>query len=202
MIRNIVGESKLQSDNWQPWDDYGIKFYENTEEELTRQLIKKILVPVDGSLNSDHALEFAIDLAKKYSAEVYLLYTISLTLIYSLTLGLWEPFSSPLPPSYRVELEDEGEEILASALNKVKKAGIKSVAWLDYGRPASKIIQTAKEERIDLIVMKGENHSLITRLFFGSISDEVSRHAPCPVLIVKSRRRRNKTKKEGTSHES
>lgn len=191
----------MQSDNWQPWGNYGIKLYKNVEKsELTRRLIKRILVPVDGSPSSNHALEFAIDLAKKYSAEVYLLYIISLTMVYSLTLGLWEPFSSPLPPSYRVELEDEGEEILASALNKVKEAGIRSVAWLDYGRPASKIIQTAKEGRIDLIVMKGENHSLITRLFFGSVSDEVSHHAPCPVLIVKKPPEKSEMKKEGTSH--
>lgn len=128
-------------------------------------------------------MEYAVDLAKRYSAEIYLLYVISVTPTYFSvpTLSSWSPFPHTL---YMAESEDDGEEVLASALNRVRRAGVRSIAWLEHGWPAGRIIQTAKEENVDLIVMRNEKRSLIARLFFGSVSDEVIRNAPCPVLIV------------------
>ena len=163
--------------------------------EWSQPEIEKILVPVDGSSKSNRAVQFAINLARKCSAEIYLLHVISFVPIY--LSDLWEPFYSSLPYTYFEESEDEGEDILASASDKVGDAGIESFALLDRGHVASKIIQTAKEWGIDLIVMGSENHSLIAKLFFGSVSDEVSHKAPCPVLLVK-----NKSKKRGVPHES
>lgn len=163
--------------------------------EWSQPEIEKILVPVDGSSKSNRALQFAINLARKCSAEIYLLHVVSFAPFY--LSDLWEPFYSSLPYTYFEESEDEGEDILASASDKVGDAGIESFALLDRGRAASKIIQTAKEWGIDLIVMGSGNHSLIAKLFLGSVSDEVSHKAPCPVLLVK-----NKSKKRGVPHES
>ncbi|MDH5686310.1 MAG: universal stress protein [Candidatus Bathyarchaeota archaeon] len=157
--------------------------------------IERILIPVDGSSNSNRALEFAINLARKCSAEIYLLHVMSFVPIY--LSDLWEPFHSSLPYTYFEESEEEGEDILASASDKVGDAGIKSFALLDHGRTASKIIQTAEEWRIDLIVLGSENRSLIAKLFLGSVSDEVTHKAPCPVLLVK-----NKSRKGCVPHES
>jgi nucleotide-binding universal stress UspA family protein len=149
--------------------------------ELREGLIERILVPVDGSQDSNYALEFAIDLAKKYSAEICLLHVISVMPIYS--LSSWEPF--PLP-FHIIESEDEGEEILASASDKVREAGIRSIAWLDYGHTASIIVKTAKKKSVDLIVFANEKRGLIAKLFLGSVCDEVIHNAPCPVLSVAS----------------
>ena len=161
------------------------------------KVIEKILVPVDGSANSNYALDFAVDIAKRYSAEICLIHVMSVMPIPSLS-----PWERPLPALCMVESEDEGEEILISGSEEVGKLGLKSTRWLEYGRPASRIIQTAKEEAIDLIVMGCDNRGLIARLFLGSVSDEVSHNAPCPVLIVKKVQDENKPKKRGATHEN
>lgn len=165
--------------------NYEMTFYNEELDGGTE--IQRILVYVDGSQRSEHALKFALDLAKKYSAEICLLHVIPIVPICSSIPNSWEPF----PPLYMIESEAEGEEILASALSKVSEAGVKSVAKVDYGRPARRIIQEAKEKLIDLIVMGAENRGFFSRLFLGSISDHVSRHAPCPVLLVKRSQEKN-----------
>ena len=188
-IRDTIdGSVRMQTSNNTLTTDYEIEHYEDEESGLREQSIEKILVPVDGSQHSNHALEYAVDLAKRYFAEICLLHVIPIMPICSSI-----PYSLPFSPLYITESEKEGEKVLNSALNKVREAHVKSVAWLDCGRPAGRIIRAAKEESIDLIVMGSENHSLIAKLFLGSISDEVSHHAPCPVLIVKKSQMKNES---------
>jgi len=179
----LAGADGVQTSN------YEITFYDE-ESDSSERLIEKILVYIDGSPSSDHALKFAVDLAKRYSAEIRLLHVIPIMPICSSFPNSWEPFS----PLYVIESEAEGEEILASALNKTTEASVRSVGKVDYGRPARSIIQLAKEERIDLIVMGTEDKGFFARLFLGSICDHVSRHALCPVLIVKKPIEKNESK--------
>lgn len=178
-----MGADGIQTSN------YEITFYDE-ESDSSDRLIERILVYIDGSPSSDHALQFAVDLARRYSAEIRLLHVIPIMPICSSVPNSWEPFS----PLYMIESEAEGEEILASALNKTTEANVKSVAKVDYGRPATRIIQAAKEEGIDLIVMGTEDKGFFARLFLGSICDHVSRHAPCPVLIMKKPIEKNESK--------
>ena len=178
-----MGADGIQTSN------YEITFYDE-ESDSSDRLIERILVYIDGSQSSDHALKFAMDLARRYSAEIRLLHVIPIMPICSSVLNSWEPFS----PLYMIESDAEGEEILACALNKTTEASVRSVAKVDYGRPATRIIQAAKEEGIDLIVMGTEDKGFFARLFLGSICDHVSRHAPCPVLIVKKPIEKNESK--------
>jgi len=178
-----VGADGIQTSN------YELAFYDE-ESDSSDRLIERILVYIDGSQSSDHALQFAVDLARRYSAEIRLLHVIPIMPICPSVANSWEPFS----PLYMIESEAEGEEILASALNKTTEASVRSVAKVDYGRPATRIIQAAKEEGIDLIVMGTEDKGFFARLSLGSICDHVSRHAPCPVLIVKKPIEKNESK--------
>jgi nucleotide-binding universal stress UspA family protein len=54
------------------------------------------------------------------------------------------------------------------------------------GRPADKIVETAKLESCDLIVIGSRGLGGIKEFFLGSVSDRVADEAPCPVLIVKN----------------
>ncbi len=175
----------------------GTSYYKNAsrEMEVRGQAIKRILVPIDGSEHSDNALEFAIDLARKYSAEIYLVHVISRAYTYFPMAPNWEF----CPESFYMirESEDDNENILLSALTKVGEAGIRSFAWMEYGQPAEKIVQIAREEGFDLIVMGDEDIGAIARFFLGSVSGKVSRHAPCPVLIVKGKSKSSRTESEG-----
>jgi len=141
-------------------------------------LIKKILVPVDGSENSDMAVDQAIDLAKKYSAELHLIHVVPVT-----TALITGPEALAIDVSK--QLESSGERILSTAQGRVESMGLEAVTRLEHGQPADRIIQIAKDEKFDLIVVGSRGLGSIARFFLGSVSDKVSHHATCAVLIVK-----------------
>ena len=148
-------------------------------------MIKKILVPIDGSKSADHALDFALDLAGKYSAEVMVTTVFDEPALSLVARGmLYAPVSTE---NYLKMLRDFHEKILLEALNKAKKFSpkLKVSIKLLQGRPADKIVETAKEGVFDLIVVGSRGLGGIKEFFLGSVSDRVADEASCPVLIVK-----------------
>jgi nucleotide-binding universal stress UspA family protein len=147
-------------------------------------LITKILVAIDGSEHADKALDFALDLAEKYSA------TITLVNVFQVPMVgyLGEPFAYPaLLAEFTNEVKRMHEQILSKALKKAKelKPNLKISTVLEEGRPSDKIVETAKEGNFDLIVMGHRGLGRVKEFFLGSVSDRVADEAHCPVLIVK-----------------
>ena len=148
-------------------------------------MFKKILVAIDGSKSADRALDFALDLAEKYSAELMITTVFNSPSSSLVAQGM---VFAPVSTEYYVnQLMDFHEKILLEAIKKAKKssAKIKVSKKLLTGRPADKIIETAKEEVIDLIVIGSRGLGGIKEFFLGSVSDRVADEAPCPVLVVK-----------------
>lgn len=79
--------------------------------------------------------------------------------------------------------QNVGERILSKAVEEVK--GVSATKRLELGNPAEEIIQIANKERYDLIVVGSRGLSRTKRFFLGSVSDDVSHHAHCSVLIVR-----------------
>jgi len=149
-------------------------------------LIKKILVAIDGSNLAYESLDYALDLARKYSAEVMVLTVIQMPSDSVLEQGT--AFTSISSQSYREKLENYHKEILSEAAKKAKKSSpqIHFTTKLVEGRPADKIVETAKLESCNLIVMGSRGLGGIKEFFLGSVSDRVADEAPCPVLIIKN----------------
>ena len=169
-----------------------LKRQKDPSELMQRSRIRKILVPVDRSQCSINAVEFALDLAARYESGIYLVHIIPFTWRYCLTTdeeGLIPPY---VMKDAIKEMKINGERLLSSVFTTVKQAGIEAHAQLEHGRPANKIVQIAERESFDLIVMGSSGRGAIARLFFGSVSDEVTHKAPCPVLIVKESQEKNK----------
>ena len=147
-------------------------------------MINKILVATDGSNLADKSLDFALDLAKKYSAEVTILTVVDLP-----SNSFWVQGTTFAPISsqkYLEKLEKFHKKILTEAVKKAKEsAQIYVTKRLLDGRPAEKIIEVAKEGSFDLIVMGSRGLGGIKEFFLGSVSDRVADEASCPVLIVK-----------------
>ena len=149
-------------------------------------MIRKILVAIDGSKLAYKSLDYALDLARKYSAEVEVLTVLQMPSESVLEQGTaFTPISSK---SYRENLETYYKKILSEAAKKVKKSSpqIRFTTKLVEGRPADKIVETAKLESCDLIVMGSRGLGGIKEFFLGSVSDRVADEAPCPVLIIKT----------------
>jgi len=146
-------------------------------------MIKKILVAIDGSEASKHAVDFAIDLAEQTSAEIQLLTVVPPVLLPS--LGFYKVKSKAIRECAD-ELETIFWEILAKSLDKVQKRRpkLKVSTKLEMGEPHKKIIQTAKLGNFDLIVMGSRGlGSRFTPL--GSVSSRVIDEASCPVAITR-----------------
>jgi nucleotide-binding universal stress UspA family protein len=153
------------------------------------KLIKKILVALDGSEPAQKALNFALDLADEYSAEIVLLSVVQP----AIAPRLYYPAAGvpTVPPvtvgAYSKELKAQHEKVLSEALKKTRKVKpkLKVSTKLLEGRPSSMIIEAAKEGNFDIIVMGSRGLGGIKEFFLGSVSDRVADEAACPVLIVK-----------------
>lgn len=154
-------------------------------------MIKKILVALDGSESADKALDFALDLAGKCSAEILLLSVVPPVIVPPYVYPSFGATPVPSPPSefqtYSDKLKGRFEKVLRGALKKTRETNpdLKVSTKLEDGHVAEKIIKTAEEENVDLIVMGSRGLSGIKELFLGSNSDTVVHKATCPVLIVK-----------------
>ncbi|MFQ5475498.1 MAG: universal stress protein [Nitrosopumilus sp.] len=138
-------------------------------------LIKKILVPYDGSLHAKCALKMAISLAKKYHAKIAGIYINDLPPL--LEYGILD----------RVGKRDisHGERILNNAKSIVEKNKIHFQFKVITGSTASSILNYANKNKIDLIVIGHRGLSSPKELLLGSVSHHVLQKSKMPVLVVK-----------------
>ena len=127
------------------------------------------------------ALEFAIDLAKKYGSHLVLVHVV-IRQIYAIN----PPEAGILAGTAIVrELEAEGKAVLAKGKETVKARGVPVEVRLRQGVPAEELLRAAAEEEADLIVLGSRGLSQVKAFLLGSVSDKVSHHAKCPTLIVR-----------------
>ena len=139
-------------------------------------MIKKILIALDGSENAYKALDYAIQLAIDYSAQLNLLTVVP----------DFEPKSNE-ESAYQRMLVERAESYLEVAKEEIEETDqdIKFETEIVYGDPAEKIITIADNKQVNLIVLGNRGLSGVKRWVLGSVSDRVSDYAPCAVLIVK-----------------
>lgn len=142
--------------------------------------IKKILVATDGSEFTKEAVSTGLQLAKILGAEVTALYVIDQTSFVSF------PIDSSIVSVYSL-LENEGKRAVEDVRKEGEQMGVKVTPVVAEGSPTRKIVEMAAD--MDLVVMGTLGRSAISKLFMGSVAERVTRYAPCPVLVVRSKRR-------------
>jgi nucleotide-binding universal stress UspA family protein len=148
-------------------------------------MIKNVLVAVDGSENSAKALDFALDLAEKYSAKVAIL-----NVYESPAMGVVPQsagYFGDNMPFFANDLTKYHEEILTKALTRAKevKPDLEISTALRDGDPALEIVAMAKDEGFDVIVVAHRGMGRVREVLLGSVSEKVVHLAPCPVIIVR-----------------
>jgi len=139
-------------------------------------MIKKILVPIDGSDAARKALEYAIDLAKQTEASLILLNVI-------------DP-PSPLYIALLGNLENNirqiAEAYVAEAEGLCNSQGVESQKIIRTGHPVDEIIKAAEELHADLIVMGSRGKSALGSALVGSVTmGVVYMKTTFPVLVVR-----------------
>jgi nucleotide-binding universal stress UspA family protein len=156
----------------------------------------RILLATDGSEEAKLAAMWAVDIAQKTDSELHVVHVGLVPRFlesYPGTLGYYDKLYE--------QIEEESSELLRELSWGVKVAGgTVAGAHLRMGKVAPEVVALAKELGVGLIVMGCRGHGGIRRAIEGSISDAVIRHAPCPVLVVRSHERAEAPKRRPIIH--
>jgi nucleotide-binding universal stress UspA family protein len=137
-----------------------------------------ILHPTDFSDSSNYALQIAADLARQNDAVLFILHVAESLGAENATFG--EVTSELEPESYRRRLEDDLRRSVPPP------EGVRVQYLLAEGSPGPAIADAARRHEADLIVMGTHAPAnVLSRLFTGSVADEVIHVAPCPVLVTR-----------------
>jgi nucleotide-binding universal stress UspA family protein/mono/diheme cytochrome c family protein len=140
--------------------------------------IKRILVPVDFSANSELALHYASAVARKFDAALHLLHVCEVP---AMTTGSMDAYAVA-QTDWRQQLADEAERQLL-----VLRKGLPDIhvsTEVLFGKPARCIVRAAVMAPTDLIIMGTHGRGPIMHLLMGNVAERVVRTAPCPVLTV------------------
>jgi nucleotide-binding universal stress UspA family protein len=142
--------------------------------------IQKVLVPVDFSECSEHALDYAVELADKLGASVHVLSVIGIPSygVPELGVGITATMMDNMIADNQAALD---------ALARPRKLDSKNMI-IRAGDARDVILQTAEELGADLIVMGTHGRRGISRALLGSVAEMVVRTAPVPVLTVRGRK--------------
>lgn len=138
----------------------------------------KILVAVDGSQESEHALDQAISSAKINDAELLIVNIIDTRSFQNV---------ASFDDSMVDAIAEETRETLDKYLAQAKEAGLSNVSYLiEYGAPKQMIANGVPDEvNADLIVIGATGLNAVERLLIGSVTEYVARHANVDVLVVR-----------------
>ena len=147
-----------------------------------RRLIKKILLPLDGSAVGESALPFTAILSTALGAEVVLLHVLK-------EIPSWTGAES-MPYAISRDDEENRKALAMDYLNNVEKqfkgTGVSTSSCVEPGSPADQIIEYAMAHAVDLIAMSSHGRSGIRRWVFGSITDKVLHAGDTAVLVVRA----------------
>ncbi|HTN48320.1 MAG TPA: universal stress protein [Burkholderiaceae bacterium] len=138
-------------------------------------MIKRVLVGYDGSKAAEHAVEFAMDLAGRYGAELHVL-------------------SVSRPPDFGTEVETEDliergrrhcSQLLRALQPKLSRSEVAARTSVAVGHPSEQLLLYAEHNGIDHIVVGHRGRSGLARWLIGSVARQVIAYATCAVTVVR-----------------
>jgi universal stress protein A len=138
--------------------------------------LKTILHATDFSDLAANAFHAAFALARAHSARLIVLYVKQPQEAVQGEFGL----SSPEPEEADADILDRLDELIPDG------STVNVEPLVAHGMPAEAIVQVAKQNQCDLIVLGTHGRKGLARLFYGNVADSVTRDAPCPVLALRS----------------
>jgi nucleotide-binding universal stress UspA family protein len=150
-------------------------------------MFRKILVPVDPTGESRPAVDTAAELAGRLGASLLLIEIVPTA---HTTLGLAADVAGGAltdPGVYGAEVAaraQAAEGYLQALAEELAGRGLDVAYTTGTGSAGAGIVEAARREHVDLIVMATHARNPLGRLVFGSVTDHVMRHAHVPVLAI------------------
>jgi nucleotide-binding universal stress UspA family protein len=143
--------------------------------------IKLILVPVDFSDTSEHALKYGRALAATFKSALHLLHVVQ------------DPYTQPWTAEAAAfnfgtlleEWQREAHRHLEAMMPAEERRALGAELVIRVGSPFLEIVQYAAEHHVDLIVMGTHGRGPVAHVLLGSVAEKTIRKAPCPVLTVR-----------------
>jgi nucleotide-binding universal stress UspA family protein len=154
--------------------------YQKRKGNKMETTINSVLVPIDFSDYSKSALRYAVNFAKSFNAEIILIYVVE-PVIYPPDFSMGQIAM----PSINTEWDDRAKDELQKLAKSEVIGAVKAKTIIKTGKPFVEIIETAKEENVDLIIIATHGRSGVEHILFGSTAEKVVRKAPCPVLTLR-----------------
>jgi nucleotide-binding universal stress UspA family protein len=149
-------------------------------EKLSLDLtgVKKILIPTDGSEHSLRAAKYGMSVAKMVGAQILVIFVVD-------DVVLDQIAKITNRETAERELKEDGKGYVNYVLGLAGKEGVNASSLIVEGRPFERIVHTAKDLNVDLIVMGTYGRRGAERILIGSVAERVIEYASCPVLVVK-----------------
>ena len=146
--------------------------------------MKTILVAVDRSTASLRAVDVALDLAKKYDADLVLLTVVRSVPALDPVLQQYARSEHVSGPPTMVVIES-ARQSLTDICDRARERGAHTPrVEVAVGEPADEILAFARSAKPDLIVMGSRGHGRLAGVLLGSVAQKVMGLASCPVLVV------------------
>lgn len=142
--------------------------------------IERIVCPTDFSDFSERAFDYGLSLARHYNAELYLLHVVRPVII-----GYPEYAVPDSVNEFYGELREHAEEQLREFAKVHTEGGVRAMVAVEEGVTTESILDFARENSVDMIVMGTHGRRGFQRLTLGSVTERVLRRAGCPVLAVR-----------------
>jgi nucleotide-binding universal stress UspA family protein len=143
----------------------------------------RIVVGTDGSETAAEAVRQAVDLAKLSGSELSI-------------VSAYEPLSkrqveaekldAPADVQYEIGPREDVNLVLDAAAASARQEGVEVQTHPVEAEPAEAILNVAEETKADLIVVGNKGMTGARRFLLGSVPNNVSHHAPCSVIIVRT----------------
>jgi len=170
---------------------------------LSNIQIKKILYATDLSETAVHAFSYAVSLANMYGAGITILHVLAEFpgedfIANMINTDTWEEIKSRHYSDARDQLIGKKRDSVAikevlQAFSEEAQGGAEDQAFvtdevlIKHGAPAEVIVETAREQNCDLIVVGTHGHSTLADVMVGSTAKWIIKHSPIPVLVIRLR---------------
>ena len=148
-------------------------------------MYNKILLPTDGSKNSERAIQHAISIALNENSEIVILNVVDSAYLTGL------PEEDIITKSEMI-LQEESQKVLSHVEEIIKNMDIEGVENIKLtpmtveGNAADIILKVSEKENIDLIVIASSGKHMLDRFLLGSVTEKTVRHTKVPILVIPS----------------
>ena len=149
----------------------------------------KILVATDGTEHSREALDAVLYLNLSDGDEIKIISVVDMAIPPAVDLyGGFLPATNEYETAIRANIEKIVAEAGQHLRDNISNDNIHITTETSSGSPESRIVETAEEMPADMIIVGSHGYNRWERLLLGSVSDSVVHHAPCSVLVVRSKK--------------